>query len=85
MEQNKREQFIIRRIGGTTHVSLLSAGCDRNYYTAFCRGERHPITTFLPLKCYLHFCNQRGFYTNPNIGGVQKSGLSKHPAENSEI
>ena len=42
----------------STHVSLLSAGCDRNYYTAYCRGERHPITTFLPLKCYLHFCNQ---------------------------
>ena len=40
------------------YVSLLSAGCDRNYYTAYCRGERHPITTFLPLKCYLHFCNQ---------------------------
>ena len=60
----------------STHVSLLSAGCDRNYYTAYCRGERHPITTFLPLKCYLHFCNQPCFWIYNSILGVPNNGLS---------
>ena len=33
------------------YVSLLSAGCDRNYYTAYCRGERHPMGAFAPFAC----------------------------------
>ena len=59
----------------STHVSLLSAGCDRNYYTAYCRGERHPITTFLPLKCYLHFCNQPVFWDHCSTSAVLYFGL----------
>ena len=63
----------------STHVSLPSAGCDRNYYTAYCRGERHPITTFLPLKCYLHFCNQRISHDNCIKIAVRKNGLTSRP------
>ena len=50
---------------------LLSAGSDRNYYTAFCRGERHPLVAFLPLKCYLHFCNLRLVHFNDTSCIVQ--------------
>ena len=67
----------------STHVSLLSAGCDRNYYTAYCRGERHPITTFLPLKCYLHFCNQPAICAYYTVSTVQRKGQFPYGAKKS--
>lgn len=39
----------------STHVSLLSAGCDRNYYTAYCRGERHPKEERISSIEYIEF------------------------------